>query len=505
LYLLRGGMEARTVEATAANAQSSRAHAVFSLSVDRVGRRSQRRGAFSNHGSEVRALHSKISLIDLAGSERAKDTHNSGSALKDGARINQSLLALANCIDALTARGGSRENRATAASSRKKPPYRDSKLTLMLKGSLTGDGLVAMIGNVHPGRSHFEDSNNTLEYAMRASAMKPREQRRCRASTAGGHPTGIPQVCSAKLTRRRQSLPAPASARGPRRCQAADEEEAICMPSSSTLPAPAKTGDRMRLPSKLGYGAQTSTRVPLDPKRTAFAWTTQNCMDVEAVVTGDSAAESTASSPGLASPNNELELELQCDDAVPMNSSTPEDLECLSELSLEDAGEVEDEESSSEADQLVDTQELNDCGAAGDTDCMAMLSPPAKGSGAISSFAVRMIEALQAEKAELDLRLRSTMSERDALLQDRVQLESANEKLREANLEKDQQLAALLFTAATPGASPLPAFQPNVNSPNGNLECGGCHRMLQLGRGTQDCPICQGKRAPKAVGSRVAA
>jgi len=181
LQYLHNGMQARTVEATAANSQSSRAHAVFSLCIEQVKEQVTSRGAFTKRTREVRQVLSKISLIDLAGSERAALTQNSGNALKDGARINQSLLALANCIDALCVKGG-------IATPRKKPPYRDSKLTLMLKSSLTGDGLVAMIANVHPGRTHFEDSNNTLEYARRASTVRnptASGRRLSRTSTSG--------------------------------------------------------------------------------------------------------------------------------------------------------------------------------------------------------------------------------------------------------------------------------------------------------------------------------
>merc|ERR1719444_476726 len=110
-------MQSRTIEATAANNQSSRAHAVFTMTVEQVREHVGSGGPFARRSSQVRMAHSKISLIDLAGSERAALTLNSGSALKDGARINQSLLALANCIDALTAR-------SNIATPRKKPPYR---------------------------------------------------------------------------------------------------------------------------------------------------------------------------------------------------------------------------------------------------------------------------------------------------------------------------------------------------------------------------------------------
>lgn len=449
LYLLRAGMQARTVEATAANSQSSRAHAVFSLSVDRVSNRPQGRSLFKNHNGQARSLHSKINLIDLAGSERAKDTHNSGSALKDGARINQSLLALANCIDALTAQG-SRSNSAKSASQRKKPPYRDSKLTLMLKGSLTGEGLVAMVANVHPGRSHFEDSNNTLEYAMRASTVKPRDQQRCRASLAGMQP---PAMFSAPSnTRRRLSDPGPPpSARGRRGVQATHEEEATCTASSSTLPAPKRTAVEraaVRNGKKVATAGQANTRPNgLDAKRTAFAW--ENVAEVEVAVADDD-SESIASSLGSVSPLRPEELHADdavpftpafskasslgvatppCDkdDAMPIGALSP--AECLSGLSLASDDEVPN------------------------TECAETFSSPAKGSLVTPTLAARIIETLQAEKVEMDARLHSIQLERDSLLQDRAVLEEANARLRAASLEKDQQLAELLFAATLPGVS----------------------------------------------------
>ncbi|CAK0796015.1 unnamed protein product [Prorocentrum cordatum] len=174
LELLQAGLQLRKVESTAMNQRSSRSHAVFMLQMEGP-RRNQ---------------NSKICLIDLAGSERASQTQNVGSALRDGAKINQSLLALANCINALGESSRAAERRATAnevsevvresrpdareraKTPQRKPPYRDSKLTLLLKNSLVTGGLVSMIANVHPGKSHFEDSNNTLEYAKRTSSVK---------------------------------------------------------------------------------------------------------------------------------------------------------------------------------------------------------------------------------------------------------------------------------------------------------------------------------------------
>jgi kinesin family protein 18/19 len=66
----------------------------------------------------------KLALVDLAGAERASETNNHGQQLRDGANINRSLLALANCINAL----GKRKRKSVVFI-----PFRNSKLTRILK------------------------------------------------------------------------------------------------------------------------------------------------------------------------------------------------------------------------------------------------------------------------------------------------------------------------------------------------------------------------------------
>lgn len=87
LCLLEEGNRRRKQEATDANAVSSRSHAVLEIVVKRKP---------SNH-YRAQQLTAKLSLVDLAGSERAAETNNVGHKLRDGANINRSLLALANC------------------------------------------------------------------------------------------------------------------------------------------------------------------------------------------------------------------------------------------------------------------------------------------------------------------------------------------------------------------------------------------------------------------------
>ena len=83
----------------------------------------------------------KLSLIDLAGSERATMTTNRGMRLREGANINRSLLALGNCINALV-------EQKTGSRKAIHVPYRDSKLTRLLKDSLGGNCCTVMVANV---------------------------------------------------------------------------------------------------------------------------------------------------------------------------------------------------------------------------------------------------------------------------------------------------------------------------------------------------------------------
>ncbi|KAI8850137.1 kinesin motor domain-containing protein [Chytridium lagenaria] len=150
---LRKGNRMRTQEATGANEVSSRSHAVLQVLVG------HREDSKDGHTTE---RFGKLSMIDLAGSERAADTKNRGMRMIEGANINRSLLALGNCINALGESG-------------KKAKYvnfRDSKLTRLLKDSLGGNCRTVMIANISPAASNFEETMNTLKYASRARSIK---------------------------------------------------------------------------------------------------------------------------------------------------------------------------------------------------------------------------------------------------------------------------------------------------------------------------------------------
>lgn len=147
LDLLAEGNRNRTQHPTDANAESSRSHAIFQVHIRMTDKKTSQKKMV------------KLSMIDLAGSERAASTQCTGIRFKEGANINKSLLALGNCINRL-------------ADGSKYVPYRDSKLTRILKDSLGGNCQTVMIANISPSSLTYEDTYNTLKYASRAKKIK---------------------------------------------------------------------------------------------------------------------------------------------------------------------------------------------------------------------------------------------------------------------------------------------------------------------------------------------
>ncbi|XP_049297472.1 kinesin-like protein KIF18A [Anopheles funestus] len=147
LELLALGNRNRTQHPTDANAESSRSHAIFQVHIRMVEKKT----------GQKRTV--KLSMIDLAGSERAASTKGVGIRFKEGANINKSLLALGNCINKL-------------ADGLKHIPYRDSNLTRILKDSLGGNCQTVMIANISPSSLTYDDTYNTLKYASRAKKIR---------------------------------------------------------------------------------------------------------------------------------------------------------------------------------------------------------------------------------------------------------------------------------------------------------------------------------------------
>ncbi|PRQ48345.1 putative plus-end-directed kinesin ATPase [Rosa chinensis] len=158
LELLNVGNSRRKTESTEANATSSRSHAVLEIKIKR-----KQKNKYRNQ-----IMRGKLALVDLAGSERASETNNGGQKLRDGANINRSLLALANCINAL----GKQQKKGLAY-----VPYRNSKLTRILKDGLSGNSQTVMVATVSPVDSQYHHTVNTLKYADRAKEIKTHIQK----------------------------------------------------------------------------------------------------------------------------------------------------------------------------------------------------------------------------------------------------------------------------------------------------------------------------------------
>jgi len=151
------GCSARTVGKTKMNEASSRSHAIFTVTMEQ-----QRVIGMSNSSEEATSefVSSKFHFVDLAGSERVKRTGAEGKRFEESVSINRSLFALGNVISAL----GDEKRRKEASH----VPYRDSKLTRLLKDSLGGNSKTLMVACVSPADYNFEETLNTLQYANRA-------------------------------------------------------------------------------------------------------------------------------------------------------------------------------------------------------------------------------------------------------------------------------------------------------------------------------------------------
>ncbi|KAB1264401.1 Kinesin-like protein KIF15 [Camelus dromedarius] len=151
--VLSGGWRNRRVASTSMNRESSRSHAVFTITIE----------SMEKSHETVNIRTSLLNLVDLAGSERQKDTHAEGMRLKEAGNINRSLSCLGQVITALVDVGNGKQRHVC---------YRDSKLTFLLRDSLGGNAKTAIIANVHPGSRCFGETLSTLNFAQRAKLIK---------------------------------------------------------------------------------------------------------------------------------------------------------------------------------------------------------------------------------------------------------------------------------------------------------------------------------------------
>lgn len=152
--LLAKGLANRHVASTNMNRTSSRSHAIFVLSV-------KTEHVTSDGLRKIRT--SKFTLVDLAGSERQKSTATMGNRLKEASMINKSLLCLGHVINALVDKENGRDRHV---------PFRNSKLTFLLKDTWGGNSKTCLVATVSPSGVAQGETISTLTFAQRAKLIK---------------------------------------------------------------------------------------------------------------------------------------------------------------------------------------------------------------------------------------------------------------------------------------------------------------------------------------------
>lgn len=172
LRVIARGDQARRTASTQFNSRSSRSHAVVQIVVESRERvpggpaasTENKRSALLPGGVRV----STLSLIDLAGSEKAAE---SKERRQEGSHINKSLLTLGTVVSKLSEHKDGKSDKDG-----KHLPYRDSKLTRLLQGALSGNSLVSILctiqigstGSAAAANTHTNETLNTLKFASRA-------------------------------------------------------------------------------------------------------------------------------------------------------------------------------------------------------------------------------------------------------------------------------------------------------------------------------------------------
>lgn len=147
LHLFHFGIKNKAMGAHKMNMTSSRSHTIFAITVEQI-----------EATNPDNTIISKLQIVDLAGSERQMQTLSTGEMQREAIEINKSLFTLRKVITALTAKH-----------EQQYIPYRDSKLTCLLRQSLGGNSMCCMIACLQPGDVNFEENKCTLEYAALAA------------------------------------------------------------------------------------------------------------------------------------------------------------------------------------------------------------------------------------------------------------------------------------------------------------------------------------------------
>jgi hypothetical protein len=150
------GSRNRITASTAMNAGSSRSHAVYTIKLKQVVQSSESE-------DDTSEMTSKLTFVDLAGSERIKRTGAEGQRMKEGIQINSGLFNLGQVINGLAD-----DQRIKHGNKAAHIPYRNSKLTHLLKDALGGNSKTLFLACVSPAECNESETYSTLSYARQA-------------------------------------------------------------------------------------------------------------------------------------------------------------------------------------------------------------------------------------------------------------------------------------------------------------------------------------------------
>jgi hypothetical protein len=134
----------RVVQSTKMNESSSRGHVIYSIKI------------LKQYQDQENWISSKLNLVDLAGSERISKSGTTGHSLKESISINKSLFCLQLVVESLSNLNSCKKNQ---------PPFRDSKLTMILKDSLGGNCITSLIGTISPSLTEASETLSTLNFS----------------------------------------------------------------------------------------------------------------------------------------------------------------------------------------------------------------------------------------------------------------------------------------------------------------------------------------------------
>lgn len=183
MEILRRGEQSQSYAHISTNAESSRSHTIcriiFEARVKAGGQPSVNKdyddsvsggagpGGYSSSPSAGRV--SCLNFVDLAGSERQNSTKSEEKVSREDANINISLLALRAVIKKLSEVSKVKKGADKSSSF---IPYRDSKLTRILKNSLGGNALTNILCTVIPTPMHREETVSTLKFGQLGKSIK---------------------------------------------------------------------------------------------------------------------------------------------------------------------------------------------------------------------------------------------------------------------------------------------------------------------------------------------